>query len=127
MFGLVANALRTAFSSGIFITGEPTPTPPSFPCVSIVEQNKSTYRKSLDAEGKEHHANVMYEVNLYSNKKTGKKTECKAMAAIVNQVMLSLFFTCSLLEPVPNLDTSVYRMLGRYTAVVSEENRIYRK
>ena len=122
----LATALRTAFP-GIFVTGEKVAAPESFPCVSIVEQGNSTYRRSLDGEPTEHHANLMYEIECYSNKQPGRKTECRQIAAVFDEIMLGLYFTRTFLEPIPNAVTSIYRIVGRYTAVISEDGYLYRR
>lgn len=112
----------------IFMTGEYVKTPPSFPCVSLVEVDNATFRNSLTTEGKENHAAVMYELNVYSNKTKGKKAECKEIAAFIDEILMGLNFTRLMLEPVPNQDgATIYRMLGRYRAVVSRDKVVYRR
>jgi hypothetical protein len=70
----------------------------------------------------------MYEVNVYSNKVTGKKSECKAIIALIDREMLALGFVRSTLTPVPNMnDSTIYRMVARYRATVSSDNKIYRR
>lgn len=127
VFTLVATALRAAYSK-IFVTGEYVKAPSSFPCVSLVQASNTTHRATQTSTEMENHADIMFEVNIYSNKETGKKTECKAIAAIVDDKMKSLGFDRAMLQPISNLnDTSIYRMTGRYRAVVSKDNTIYRR
>ena len=103
-------------------------TPPSFPCVSLVEVDNATFRNTQTAEGKENHVAVMYELNIYSNRTKGKKAECKEIAAFIDEILMELNFTRTMLEPVPNQDNAtIYRMLGRYRAVISKEKTIYRR
>jgi hypothetical protein len=74
IFTGIATALRAQYSK-IFVTGEYVSAPSSFPCVSLVEIDNATFRNSQTQDGKENHVAVTYELNVYSNKKTGKKTE----------------------------------------------------
>lgn len=112
----------------IFMTGEYVKTPPSFPCASLVEVDNATFRNSLTTEGKENHVAVMYELNVYSNRTNGKKAECKEIANFIDEILTGLNFTRIMLEPVPNQDNAtIYRMLGRYRAVISKEKTIYRR
>ena len=84
--------------------------------------------ETIDSGSNENHANVMYEVNVYSNKTTAKKSECKAIIALIDQEMLALGFVRSTLTPVPNMnDSTIYRMVGRYRASVSHNFEIYRR
>jgi hypothetical protein len=63
---------------------------------------------------------------IYSNKASGKKAECKAIQNIVDDVMGELGITRTLLYPTPNLiDATVYRLTSRYRCIVDKDGRIY--
>lgn len=127
VFSEVAKKVREKFSN-IFVTGEYVKSPSSFPCVSLVEIDNATFRNSQTTESQENHVAVSYEMNVYSNKTKGKKAECKEIVAFVDEVLMSLNFTRIMLEPVPNQnDATIYRMLGRYRAVVSRNKTIFRR
>ena len=127
IFNEVSKRVRKKFPK-IFMTGEYVKSPSSFPCVSLVEMDNSTYEDSQTSEGGENHATVMYEVNIYSNKTTGKKAECKAIASLIDDVLMGMNFTRIMLEPMLNQnDVTIYRMLGRYRAIVSKNKTIYRR
>ena len=112
----------------LFMTGEYVQSPPSFPCLSLVEIDNSVLRESQTSESRENHGAVTYELNVYSNKKVGKKAECKEIVAFVDEILASMNFTRTMLEPIPNqIDPSIYRMLGRYRAVISKNRTIYRR
>lgn len=131
----IENQLYTALSTKIkseypkiFVTGEYVAAPPTFPAVSIVEIENEVYRKSQSTEEMENHDIVVYEINVYSNKVSGKKSECKAIMKILDREMCDKGFTRYLLHPVPNInDASIYRMVGRWRAIVSKEEVIYRR
>ncbi len=127
VFSSVAAEVRATHPS-IYMVGEYVKTPPKFPCVSLVEVDNQTYQQTEDSGSVENHASVMYEVNVYSNKTVGKKSECKAIAALIDERMLALGFTRTMLQPIPNLDdATIYRMVGRYSAVISKDKVIYRR
>ena len=127
IFDEVSGKVRERFPS-IFMTGEYVKSPSSFPCVSLVEVDNATFRNTQTTEGKENHAAVVYELNVYSNKTKGKKAECKEIAAFIDDLMMGHNFTRTMLEPVPNQnDATIYRMLGRYRAVISKNKTIYRR
>lgn len=126
VFTRVATALRSVFE-GIFVTGEVVNAPPSFPCVSIVEQNNATYARTQTQSTEENHATMLYQVDAYSNKTTGKKSECKRMFDVIDNEMANMGFTRTFLNPITNpQDSSVSRMTGRYQAVASQTHVIYR-
>jgi hypothetical protein len=127
VFDRVATRVREQFPD-IFMTGEYVNSPASFPAVSLVEMDNSIRETTIDSGSNENHANVMYEVNVYSNKTTGKKSECKAIIALIDSEMTALGFVRSTLTPVPNeYDSTIYRMVGRYRAAVSPDHKIYRR
>lgn len=127
VFNTVATKVREVFPD-IFIAGEYVMSPPSFPAVSLVEMDNSTRIDTIDSGSNENHANVMYEVNVYSNKTAGKKTECKAIIHLIDEELLRMGFSRSYLRPVPNeYDSTIYRMVGRYDATVSSDLKIYRR
>ena len=127
VFSRVATRVREVFPD-IFMAGEYVKSPPSFPAASLVEMDNSTRTETIDSGSNENHANVMYEATVYSNKTAGKKTECKAIIALIDEEMLAMGFSRSTLTPVPNeYDSTIYRMVGRYRAAVSSNNTIYRR
>lgn len=127
VFSLVSKEVRAEYPK-IFMTGEYVKSPPSFPCVSLIEVDNQIYRNTQDSGSIENHVQVLYEVNVYSNKTSGKKAECKAIIAFIDSKMEVLGFTRTLLNPVPNEeDATVYRMVARYRAIVSKNKVIYRR
>ena len=127
VFNAVAMKVREVYPD-VFMTGEYVNSPPSFPAVSLVEMDNSTHIETIDSGSNENHANVMYEVNVYSNKTVGKKSECKKIITLIDEEMLAMGFSRSTLTPVPNeYDSTIYRMVARYRAAVSSDHKIYRR
>ena len=127
IFNAVATVVREKYPD-IYMVGEYVKTPPRFPCVSLVEMDNQSYQRTEDSGSSENHVSVMYEVNIYSNKTIGKKSECKEIAALIDEQMLALGFARTMLQPIPNLDdATIYRMVGRYSAIISKNKVIYRR
>ena len=127
IFSEISAKVRAKYPK-IFITGEYVSAPSSFPCISLVEIDNATFRNSQTQSGQENHAAVMYELNVYSNRTKGRKAECKEITGVMDEILMGLNFTRTMLEPVPNQDNAtIYRMLGRYRAVISKEKTIYRR
>ena len=122
----VAAALRANFL-GIEVSGDYTKVPPKFPFVSMVEADNATSQNRTDTSDVERFATVMYEINVYSDKADGKKSECKAIMAFIDEIMYRMNFTRIALAPVPNLSKStIYRMIARYRAE-TDGTRLYRR
>lgn len=121
LFTRVAKVLRERFN-GIYVTGEYNRTPPRLPCVSIEEANNASWRNSRTTVSNDVHSAVMYEVNVYSNKESGKKAECKQIMAVVDNEFNRMGFTRTMLTPVPNLaDATLYRLTARFSAIIGQD------
>ena len=118
IFSEISTVLRETYSS-IFVTGEYVSSPSSFPCVSIVEEDNQVWKNTRDSSNDEVHVQVIYEVNVYSNKTSGKKSQCKEILALIDSEMQDMGFTRTSSGPVANEDdTSIYRMNARYRALI---------
>ena len=122
----VATALRAAFT-GIEVSGDYTQTPSAFPFVSMVEADNFTTPSHMDNGDKEKFATIMYEINVYSDKADGKKSECKAIMKVIDDLMYRMNFTRIVLAPVPNQNKpTIYRMTARYRAE-TDGTTLYRR
>jgi hypothetical protein len=128
VFNTVATALRAAFK-GIFVSGETVAALSSFPAATLVEMDDSVYEKTMDSSYTENHALKMWQAEAYSNKSSGKKTECKSIMSAIDDEMLKLGFVRVGCGPMalPNADATKYRMVARYRAVISKEKLVYRR
>ena len=127
VFDRVAKRVREQFPD-IFMAGEYVNSPSSFPAVSLVEMDNSIRESTIDSGSNENHVNVMYEANVYSNKTTGKKSECKVIMALLDNEMTAMGFARVSITPVPNeYDSTIYRMVARYKAAVSTDHKIFRR
>lgn len=131
IFDEVSEKVYSAFEKkcpDLLMMSEYVKSPSSFPFISLVEIDNATFRNTQSTDGNENHVAVTYELNVYSNKTSGKKAECKALAGFIDEILLGMNFTRTMLEPVPNQDeATIYRMLGRYRAVISKNKTIYRR
>lgn len=127
IFTPIAEDLREEIQN-IFVSGEHKESPPSFPCATIEEKDNSTYTPSKDSSLKENHANLMYEVNAYSNLSNGKRTQCRKIMSIIDKKFQEMGFTRFVCTPVSNIkEATIYRMVARYEAVISTDHIIYRR
>lgn len=127
VFQRCADAFRAQYPNG-FIAGEYVPQPPKFPAVSVVEMDNTVHAAGRDTANIENFADVMYQIDVYSNLSRGKKVQAKAIVALIDNEMAEMGFTRSFLNPVQNFnDATIYRMTARYRAVVGRDETIYRR
>ena len=122
----IAQALREAFP-GINVSGEYVRTPSSFPHVSIVEQDNYPTTEHLSTSDTEQFVSLMYEINIYSNKSSGKKAQCRSIMKVIDDLMYAKNFRRTSLSPVPNLENAtIYRLVARYKAE-TDGTTLYRR
>lgn len=126
VYGNIQTALRASFPN-IYIYDEERALPSKFPCVTIIEADNYAYEKTQDSSSLENHAVLMYEVNVYSNKASGKKDECKQIQEIVDKEFQRLGFTRMSKVPISANNATIYRIVSRYSGVVSKNEEIYRR
>lgn len=90
----------------------------TFPTIAVYEDDNYTHRPTQDGALEDHAVNVSYVVSIFANDST-KKATAKAIASVVDEVMLNNLFTRVLRMAVPNVDRTIYRIEMRYEAVVA--------
>lgn len=121
----IATMLRTEFS-GIDISGMYIDAPAIFPHVSIEMKDNPIMRNTMDS-GDYEVAIPVFEINIYSNKEEGRKTECKKIAYKIDELLKPLNFRRMMLSPVPNMqNNSIYRLVARYR-VATDGTHFYRR
>lgn len=127
LFTEIAGALRSTYK-GITVYGEYVPAPAEFPSVSIVEMDNATFLPTWSNRAMEKYTEVMYEVNVYSNLSKGKKAQAKAIMGTIDGMLQEYGFERIACQPIQNMnDATIYRMVARYRAVVSDDLTIYRR
>lgn len=122
----IATALRVRFP-GISVSGEYTNTPTHFPFVSIVEIDNRISSSHMDTSDTERYAVVTYEINVYSDKTPGKKSQCRDIIRAVDALLYERNFRRLSSAPIPNLENaSIYRIVARYRAA-TDGDKIYRR
>ena len=127
VYDLVESKATEHFGN-LTMAGEYTRTPAKFPFASLEMKSTVPLRKSRTTDSNENHAIILFETNVCSNKKSGKKAECKKILAFIDTEMQRLGFTRIFTDSIPNRDdATIHRMVARYQAVVSQDKVIYRR
>jgi hypothetical protein len=124
VFTIIATALRAEYgASNIYVAPEYVPKPPKFPAVFIEQMDNAVYERATDNGDIENAATVMYQVDVYSNKNTGKKAQAKAIIASIDRQFAQMRFTRTFLNHVPNMnDATIYRMTARYRRMMTDQD-----
>lgn len=115
----VHDAIKAAYPD-CYVSNIPPEKDAQFPFVTIREDSNRTDWHTLDNDAKEHHAIVVYEISVYSNKQTGRKQECKAIMNVADLEMQDMLFSRIQKHELPTIDRTIMRLYARYEAVVEE-------
>lgn len=124
IYTLVSSAAK-ARSPRLSVSSENVRSPTSFPHMTVCELSNSTYQRTLDSAGIEHHATVMYQVDVYDTSST-RKSSCKAILNAVDTEFQRLGFVRVSSQPLELQNAALYRITARYSAVVETNGTIYK-
>lgn len=97
------------------------------PLCTVEETDSAVHTPTLDSGGKENHTRLTYEVSIYSNSKTDKRGEARAILSAADGVLQGFGFTRVYCRPTPNLaDASIFRLTARYEGVLGTDGVVYR-
>ena len=129
---LIFDAIRTKFRTvyteqQVTMASEYIKEPAQLPFVSIEQIDNYSVQKAMDTEN-ENLAIVSFDINVYTNNRTGKKRLAKEIMAVLDDIMISLNFIRVQLHPTPDfLDATVYRIMGRYRVAIDKDGKLYRR
>jgi len=107
-----------------FITSSYINSTPTFPAITIIQESNFINSNYSDSKNKEYAVNVMFEINVYSD---NGKIEVKKIMEIVCDEMTALGFTRTSLDTLPNIEDTIYRMVGRFNTVIDKNGMFYNK
>ncbi len=125
VYTMVATALRSEFQ-GIDVASDYVDAPSSLPHASIyMADDYAPLREQSNNPNA--YAVLMFQVDVYSNKVDGKKTEAKKIANFISDLLSAHNFTRMSQSPIPNLrDAGIYRISARYRVGTDGES-FYRR
>ena len=130
LFNAVATSLRQNHD-GISVYGEYVAEPATFPCVNMWESANSVWAEGEDTSSLDDYVNVTYTIQVFTNTQT-KKADAKELAHEIDAIMTHYCFRRILLQQVPNIDRTIYRIELRYSGLIkrtdfgTQGNTIYR-
>lgn len=114
VFTQIATPVRESHP-GIFVTGERIPGPSRFPCVEVVEADNYEDRSGIDNTLKENLTALMYEITVFSNKTSGKRSECIEILSEIDTTMKLMNATrIARIEGYFDSAATIYMVKARY-------------
>ena len=125
VYTLLVNALAE-YDSDIETSSVYTNAPSGYPFVSLEEIDNAVYQETSDSCDIEQHALIEYEVNIYTQNPE-KKSKADGIANAVDTLFKSYGFVRQSKNSLQSADETIYRIIMRYSAVVSKDHTIYRR
>lgn len=126
-FTIVADEVRKAHP-GANVVGEFVRQPSRFPTVTLDEYENVMESWLEDSSGEENFAGVSLRLQVFSNKRHGKKSEARAIFATADAVMRKLGFRRVSYTTTPDhYDTMVYQITATYEAIISASGCVYKR
>ncbi len=123
LYTLLVNALAS-YDTNIKTSSVYTNTPSSYPFVSFEEIDNSEYLLTKDLCGNENHAQVDYEINIWT-KSPNKKSKGDKILQVVDTLMKRYNFDRMTKNNFQSSDETTYRIVIRYSGIVSKEHKVY--
>ena len=124
IFNAVSGDLRATFAD-IKVVGEYVATPTAFPTVTIDEiQN---YPVNLDTAKYNKYAHVAYRVQVFSNRRTGKRSEARKIYSHLDEKLQEMGFIAISYSTTPAIyNSEIYCITATYQAVIDRNGVVYR-
>ena len=110
----------------ITVIGEYVDTPSKFPCVTLDET--SNIPVHLDSATVNKYASVQYRVQVFSNKESGKRAECRAIYNTIDELLQSIGLVCTSYVTTPTVyNSSIYQITAIYSGTIDRNGYVYRR
>lgn len=123
VFDTVYNAMQTSHPE-VNVTAGYDESMATYPTLIVRQTNNQPYRDSATDDCSENHARVTFEIEVYSDKKTTGRTECKEILADADEIMQSMKFRRIHLNRPLNVDRTLWRQYARYEVIVAKGREV---
>lgn len=113
----VSNAIAV-YDPTVVVEGVYNPTPKEFPFVSVEQDSNLTVQRTQSTSSLENHASVTFAFNVYTVG-DDRIANARELRDVIDYCMIQLGFIRVMSNPVPNADRNVYRIMSRYSGIVS--------
>ena len=127
VFTAVAKATREAHP-GVTVIGEYTRKPSKFPTLTLDETSNVMVDRLEDSSNEEQFAGVVYRLQVFSNKRSGKRAEAREIFATADAEMRRMGFRRVTYSTTPEIyNSTIYEINATYEAVVSAAGYVYKR
>ena len=120
------NAIYTAVEeaaqsveSSAYCSSRYEPVPDAFPAVYVEEVSRVRTPNHITLDYTDEQNRVIHEVQVWSNKQNGARTEAYAIMNAIVAAYNTHYFRLTMMSPMPITDRSIYRLVARFTKQVT--------
>lgn len=122
IFTAIRNAVKEKYPE-VLLSSSYVRSPASFPYVSVIQIDSYEPKKYIDSSRKELFATLAFQIDVYSDDESRKKSICKSIMQTIDNTLRQMNFRRESLSAVPNMaDATIYRLTARYTVTASEDS-----
>lgn len=114
------------FDESIKTSSVYTNMPTEFPFVSMEEVGNDVYQNGMDDEEIENFADIDFEINIYTQD-TLRKSKANEILQVVDTFFKELGFIRMSKNNIQDNSGTTYRIVVRYSGVVSKDHIVYRR
>ena len=106
---------------GVRVYSSHVRSPSEFPCVMIYESSNGTFEPTRGIDGREHHAEVRYTIEVCTNDAVNKKENAKRISKLIDGTMQGMgFFRASRNYDFGTNESSIFVVLLTYRGLIGE-------
>lgn len=125
VFEFLNAALSDSNYGNIAVSSEDLPVKAQFPYVYATEADNYIKTDAMDSSMQEKYARVMYELKVYSNRPIGKREEAKRIFNVLDNAFSKRGFIRKTKISTQLNDGSIFEIIGRYEAVISNDYKVF--
>jgi hypothetical protein len=91
-----------------------------FPAVVVRQTNNQPYREANTDDCAENYTRVTFEIEVFSDKESTGRSECKELLIAADDIMQSMKFRRIHLNRPINIDRTLWRQYARYEVIVGK-------
>lgn len=127
IFTDVATVLRGKHT-GVTVTGEYIRKPSKFPTTTLEEMQNVTVDNLVDSADVEKYSGVGYRLQVFSNKRNGKKAEAKAIFKTADAELRRLGLRRKTYTTTPEIyDSTIFSITATYEGVIDTNGYVYKR
>ena len=123
VYDYIANAIDRA-DRHVACSARLEPVPEEFPACSIVQISEGSISKNYTLAYDDQQVQRIFEVHVFSNKKTGALLEAESILEEVRAAFRRLYFKESFVGRIENTDPTIMRLVGRFRRAIGGDDEM---